>query len=119
MQILPPNVCKSYKGNYNQYNDTLKQCVVEYYDLSGQGVLEPHVLCAKNPQKGKATCQGDSGGPLMVKENGRHILVGITSGGFGCGLVSFLLDPRAQGTYSKRRDNIKDMLCITHTLYFI
>ena len=29
--------------------------------------------------------QGDSGGPLTVNESGKHVVVGITSYGFGCG----------------------------------
>ena len=40
----------------------------------------------------KSLCDGDSGGPLTVKKNGKHVLVGVNSGGFGCGLVSSLLD---------------------------
>ena len=29
--------------------------------------------------------QGDSGGPLTVNERGKHVVVGITSYGSGCG----------------------------------
>jgi hypothetical protein len=29
--------------------------------------------------------KGDSGGPLTVNESGKHVVVGITSYGFGCG----------------------------------
>ncbi|XP_068230736.1 trypsin-3-like isoform X2 [Palaemon carinicauda] len=41
------------------------------------------MLCAGGLE-GKDTCAGDSGGPLTVREDGRYILVGITSFGFGC-----------------------------------
>ena len=50
-------------------------------------------ICAGELNGGKDTCQGDSGGPLYLKEtiNGkvRHVLVGITSYGNGCGEAGF------------------------------
>ena len=92
VQILPQNTCRMFSGYYNAYNKTLNKCVQEYYSYQGPNQIISHVMCAKHPEKGRATCHGDSGGPLTVIKNGRHVLVGITSGGFGCGLVSFLLD---------------------------
>ena len=32
-------------------------------------------------------CSGDSGGPLICEENGKAVLVGITSRGKGCAMV--------------------------------
>jgi secreted trypsin-like serine protease len=42
----------------------------------------PSMLCASMP--GRDTCSGDSGGPLVASSDGRAVLVGITSFGFGC-----------------------------------
>jgi secreted trypsin-like serine protease len=40
------------------------------------------VLCAQAPQPaGPATCPGDSGGPLVEREDGRPVVVGVTSFG--------------------------------------
>ena len=60
MAILPPAVCRSYKGYYNMYNSTLNKCVKRYYSLSHPGKIGDHMMCAKNPKKGRATCQGDT-----------------------------------------------------------
>lgn len=43
----------------------------------------PGRLCAY--RQGYDTCQGDSGGPMTVKENGRFVVIGVTSYGKGCG----------------------------------
>jgi len=40
------------------------------------------MICGVN--EGRGQCQGDSGGPFTVEENGKHILVGVTSWGLGC-----------------------------------
>ena len=46
-------------------------------------------VCAGEPESGGVdSCQGDSGGPLTGwGANGEEYLVGIVSGGFGCGLA--------------------------------
>merc|ERR1719273_2715048 len=44
---------------------------------------KPGRMCAY--RQGYDTCQGDSGGPMAVKENGRFVVIGVTSYGRGCG----------------------------------
>ncbi|XP_055378938.1 uncharacterized protein LOC129610397 [Condylostylus longicornis] len=48
-------------------------------------LLQPSNICTSGAN-GKSTCTGDSGGPLTVEEDGKKILIGITSFGsvFGC-----------------------------------
>ena len=91
-EILPQNTCRSYSGYWHDYNSTLNECVRKYYSLQGKEAIISHVMCTKSPVMGRGTCQGDSGGPFIVNKNGQYVLVGITSSGFGCGLVSFLLE---------------------------
>lgn len=53
---------------------------------------DPAILSANTSWEGHVdACQGDSGGPLFYKEEGdaSGILVGIISGGVGCGLRSY------------------------------
>lgn len=51
-------------------------------------------ICAGLREGGQDACQGDSGGPLVVKKShnfvsSKYVLVGIVSGGEGCGVSGF------------------------------
>lgn len=48
-------------------------------------VIRNEWICAGFREAGRDGCQGDSGGPITVHKNGTWTIVGITSGGFGCG----------------------------------
>ena len=61
----------------------------------GDVTLTSNMLCAGVEEGGKDTCIGDSGGPLTVEEYNRHVIVGITSFGIGCG------KPHSPGVYTR------------------
>lgn len=69
----------------NYLPDTM--CKEEYGQFYGPGTLCAASLGPDGKvEAGKDSCQGDSGGPLTRQENdGRRSLVGIVSGGKGCG----------------------------------
>ena len=52
-----------------------------FYYLASQDIDPPIV----NP--GRGPCRIDSGGPFTVEENGKNILVGVISHGYGCAKV--------------------------------
>ncbi|XP_068233925.1 clotting factor G beta subunit-like isoform X1 [Palaemon carinicauda] len=100
---LPTNPSNTYEGAIgviygwgimNKNDDlskVLRETTVPILDPGCNGVvfenteITPMMLCAGYPEGDKDTCGGDSGGPLTVQENERHILVGVTSFGRGCG----------------------------------
>ena len=63
------------------------RCATEYGAFYGPGALCAGTLAADGSiEAGKDSCQGDSGGPLTREEDGgRRSLVGVVSGGKGCG----------------------------------
>ena len=63
------------------------RCASEYGEFYGPGTLCAGTLAADGSiEAGKDSCQGDSGGPLTREEDGgKRSLVGVVSGGKGCG----------------------------------
>jgi len=56
-------------------------------------------------------CQGDSGGPLTVAENGKYVLLGVTSFGTGCATATPGVYTRVQGYLPWINNIIADGKC--------
>eukprot|EP00548_Thalassiothrix_antarctica_P014166 CAMPEP_0194177210 /NCGR_PEP_ID=MMETSP0154-20130528/11012_1 /TAXON_ID=1049557 /ORGANISM="Thalassiothrix antarctica, Strain L6-D1" /LENGTH=827 /DNA_ID=CAMNT_0038891711 /DNA_START=47 /DNA_END=2530 /DNA_ORIENTATION=+ len=91
---------------------TLQEVKVEIIDFDKcnqayqNGLDEQTQICAGSVKGGKDSCLGDSGGPLM---NIDDIVVGIVSGGNGCGRVGFPGFYTNVSAYSKF---IEDSVCV-------
>ena len=85
------------------------------------GVLAPDSrLCRKafgstadkicSYREGHDTCQGDSGGPMTIKENGKFVLIGVTSSGKGCGAYGHAgISMRVSYFHDWIADNVRDV----------
>merc|ERR1712013_115938 len=75
--VNQPGQCGLKEGIVNILKSTDKKCE----DFMGDSTSTTQ-MCAW--AKGTDACQGDSGGPLTVAENGKYVLLGVTSYGSGC-----------------------------------
>ncbi|XP_014252557.1 trypsin-1-like isoform X2 [Cimex lectularius] len=62
------------------------ECLMWHRHKNIRVELHKEMFCAGHSDGHMDACLGDSGGPLIVQENGRWVLAGITSAGFGCAI---------------------------------
>jgi len=73
------------------------QCA-QLYETTGDEITE-NMMCARD--EGKDACQGDSGGALITTD-GRNILVGVVSSGYGCAEFQYPgVYAKVSGTFTK------------------
>jgi trypsin len=63
--------------------------------VSYPGQITPQMVCAGVPEGGVDSCQGDSGGPLFVQVDGKPMVMGVVSWGYGCA------SPGRYGVYAR------------------
>ncbi|KAF0299053.1 Venom protease [Amphibalanus amphitrite] len=69
---------------------------VPQFDRRFPAGFQGTVVCAESRDaEPRDACRGDSGGPLMALSDGSYQLVGVVSGGLGCG------NPEFPGVYTK------------------
>ena len=77
------------------------------------------MICAGHPDGGVDSCQEDSGGPFICTNNGKAVLTGVVSFGYGCG------DPKFPGVYARQTavlDWVKAnmvSICFNHLFLFM
>ena len=83
--IISNRECNKSAG-LTYYCDPKKNNTIVPRRTTYEGKIFDDMICGVN--EGRGQCRGDSGGPFTVEENGKHILVGVTSWGFGCAKVN-------------------------------
>ncbi len=81
--------------NVNYINNT--ECTTEPFNYTVGEITDSMMCAGALVGGGRDTCGGDGGGPIIVQGNkwNNHLLVGITSWGYGCAL------PEYPGVYSR------------------
>ena len=82
--IISNEKCEKGNGTYLVCDTNAKS--VKPDNISYKGQVFEDMICIES--LGRGICKGDSGGPMTIEEDGKHILVGVTSWSYGCAKVS-------------------------------